>query len=99
MGPERIETGATTRTKTTVCRKSGTMDHPTDRATRPTWHDDSRDSSLDSKLWHDGWRDLQPSDRSPVKGLMLGGSSNTMATPHTKHVIWSQASRRVSKSG
>ncbi len=69
----RIEIGATTRIKTTVCRKSGAAAHPADHTVPHQWLDGNRGSRLDRQLRHDGWRDLRPYDRTPVNGWLLGG--------------------------
>ncbi len=56
-----------------MCQKSGAMGHPADRDTPHTWHDGHRGSQLQRTLLDHGWRDFQPSDRTPVKGILLGG--------------------------
>ncbi len=88
----RIQIGATTRIKMTVCRKSGAAAHPADRTVPHQWLDGNRCSRLDRQLRHNGWMDLQPSDRTPVNGRLLGGSSNIMASPYIRPTIWSPVS-------
>ncbi len=72
MGSVMTAIATTTRIRMSEVAKSGAVVHP---AHKPTgnWLDRARGSCLHPELMDNGWRDLQPSDRTLVKGHILEG--------------------------